>query len=404
MAAKVLKNLRILKITNKESLDIAEKENRVSQDVDFMPWAIGNSYSEIAEKIITDKNGAWNTPLHLVIGYHIPSIEANELNKISIEYLQKVAESKPLDILSITSHMQGSKLVSKILIRPYSGIVDFTGLFEQLGEKIIDEEKETTATTGQLIKPDDIEHVEYSEEQIKEHERVRKEQDDVFYSSTKEIPFLNRIDRYEPKKLPQPEDYIEAIYDLKTSDMQVSTIAEYEQFTQVFREIMTYVNGIEYYRYINVMLGEETEDSFMNFIESYVVDQYVNKHRLYREDLPIMMEKLHRGLFQFYVLQDLIDDPKVTDIKVTAPNAIRARIYGKAYISNITFIDKADYLRFINGLAIKNKISQNVPSQTFTDDTDENYIIRFSLSAAYANSDPWPYLHIRKIARKKLMS
>ena len=46
----------------------------------------------------------------------------------------------------------------------------------------------------------------------------------------------------------------------------------------------------------------------------------------------------------------------------------------------------------------------SVPSQTFTDETDDNYILRFSLTAPYITSTGYPIIHIRKIPRKKPMS
>ncbi len=397
-------NIRVLKITSKDALNKAEIDNRVSKDVDFMPWAIGTSYAEIAENIIIDKNGSWSTPLHLVITYHTPNIEANELNRQVKEFLEEYSKDIPLDILSITSHMLGTKLVSKALIRPYSGLVDFGALFDKLGESVYEEEKQVDITAGSLVIPDEIKNFKYSKEEIDKHNTIKRQQDNIFDHCSEEKPFLNSIDKYEPRNLPRPEEKLDLIYDLKTSDMKVSTIAPYDDFIDVFRDIMRYVNGIEYYSYIKVIKGDSPKEQFMDHLETYIKQSYVSTKRLYQEDLPIMMEKLERSLFQFYVLQDLIDDPNVTDIKVTAPDAIRARVKGKAYMSNITFIDKADYLRFVEALAIKNGISQNVPSQTFTDDSDKNFIIRFSLSAAYANSVEWPYLHIRKIDRKKMLS
>lgn len=135
----------------------------------------------------------------------------------------------------------------------------------------------------------------------------------------------------------------------------------------------------------------------MQFIRNYIQKTYIENQRFNPEDVEALMEKLHRALFQMYVLQDLIDDPMVTDIKVTAPDSIRARVKGKAYMSNINFIDADDYRRFVNLLAIKNRIDLNVPEQTFTDDSDPNYILRLSITAAYVNSVPWPFVPVTVI-------
>ena len=123
-----------------------------------------------------------------------------------------------------------------------------------------------------------------------------------------------------------------------------------------------------------------------------------------KEDLPALMAKLRRALFDLYIVQDLIDDPMITDVKITDPKSIRVRVHGKAYLSNITFIDTDDYIRFIQGIAVANNIDLGVPSQTFTDEQDENYILRFSLTSPYTTSTGFPIIHIRKIPRKKPMS
>lgn len=104
-----------------------------------------------------------------------------------------------------------------------------------------------------------------------------------------------------------------------------------------------------------------------------------------------------------YVVQDLIDDPKVTDIKITAPDSIRARIHGKAYLSNITFVDVNDYMRFMGSVILKNGIDTSLPTQVVTDEHDENYILRVSYTSAYINSSGLPSLHIRKVARHKML-
>lgn len=394
-------NLKMLKITNADMLDQCERENRRTETLDYMPWANGSSYKEIAEVIIKDKNGPWSTPLLLVISKHKAAIGISNINRLASEYIDKIRETAPIDVLSISSGMDGNKIKLIILLRPYNGSFDFVGFFKQIGDDLYEIEEEEEISTGNLIIPQEIQDFKYTPEQIKTHEETVEKQLSLLEQCNKEKPFLNALDKYEPKNLPMPSDNIDLIYDLKTNDMKLNIITPYEEFNKVFQEIMTYCNGIEYYRYARVMSGEETEESFMDYLESYIQTQYVNEKKFEKEDVPEMLKKLYRSLFQFYVVQDLVDDPQVTDIKITAPDSIRARIKGQAYISNIEFIDDRDYLRFVNGIAIKNHISQNVPSQTFTDIRDENYIIRFSLTAGYVNSSYLPNLHIRKIDRNK---
>ncbi len=397
-------NLKVYKIINADQLKKAENRYRKNRDEDFMPVANGGTpYLELAELIYPDQNGPWVTPLFIIICAIDPIREIDESCKNAMKYLTMRKETELIDVLSISAYMENGKIRLVILVRAYNGKINFSGFFDFIGESLYKEEENNTPVSGNLVIPDSIKSFSYTMEEIEQHEEKRKKQDRYFEKCTKERPFLNSIKEYEPLNLPSPEDTEDLIYDLVTNDMKEKTVCDYDTFTTYFREILTYVNGIEYYSYINVMVGEVSEDSFMNNIELYVSENYVMTGKLDKEDLPKMMKKLHRALFQLYIIQDLIDDPLVTDIKITAPDSIRARVKGKAYLSNINFVDKNDYLRFINGIVVKNRVSLKVPEQTFTDDSDKNFIIRYSITSDYVNAPDWPYLHIRKIDRNKPM-
>ena len=397
-------NIKVITIQSREQLIEAEKKYRDLNVRDYVAFANNTAWDEIAEVVIPDNNGVWKTPIYLIISYHDAVTGINSLCIKNMEFLTQLSKEKPLDILSVTANMsdvQDAKIVLKTLIRSYTGLINYKDFFNITNDEIYEEIKEETATSGNLIIPDEIKNFSYTDEEIENHKIAYSEQKMLYDNCSKEKPFLNQIKEYVPKKLPRPEDSIPLVYDLLTSDMRVQTLATYDNFTQIFNELLTYVSGVEYYHYVNVIQGDETEEKFMNFLECYVKSAYVDTHRLDMEDLPILMKKLYRALFQYYVVQDLIDDPMVTDIKITAPDSIRARIKGKAYLSNIHFVDEDDYKRFINGIAIKNRIRLTVPEQTFTDTRDDNYILRLSITSEYVNSVNYPYLHIRKIDRNK---
>jgi Flp pilus assembly CpaF family ATPase len=94
----------------------------------------------------------------------------------------------------------------------------------------------------------------------------------------------------------------------------------------------------------------------------------------------------------------------VTDVIISAYNDIRCRIHGKSYLSNLTFVDTDDYKRFVWGICLKTRQKMNSEDITFTYSSDDNYILRMELSPEYINSADWPYLHIRKVSRKKLLA
>lgn len=397
-------NFKVFEISDRASLEMMEKKERNtgSGSIEMIPYAQnGTSYTEIAESIVVDMEGEWKNPLMMTVSFHKAQTGARVLCKMASDFFLEEAKKKTLDILSLSACMEGTQLKLVMLFRCYQQEKpDMMSFFETVGDEIIKED-EDVIIKGQLIIPDEIKNFHYTENEIKEHDDAYKVQNEILLNATEEEPFLNSIEKYVPKQMFNPEDTVPLIYDLKTADMQLKLITPYHEFQNIFERVMIYVNGIEYYRYVAAIEEPEKEEEFMTFLEEHVRTTYVNKQLFIEEDVPALMNKLYCSLFKLYVVQDLIDDEDVTDIKITAPDSIRARVKGKAYMSNITFIDENDYKRFINAIAIRNGIVQNKPVQTFTDTKDDNYILRFSLTAEYVNSVNYPYMHIRKVARKK---
>lgn len=400
-------NIKMYVATSWDELDRLEMQWRNKTFFEHLPFAMNTPFREIAEKIIPDRKEEWASPILYAISRHGSNISSRDLLRKAEEWYKTEEGKKGLDILSMASGMEENMLMLKVLMRVNSDFPDFKAFFSFIGEDIVYHEIIAGPSSGHLVIPDEIKDFSYSESQIKEHEAAWEEQKKYLESATKEMPFLNQIDSYVPEELWKPEDTIPLLYDLKGKEMDLKTLTPYETFTKIFNEIMRYVSGVEYYHYVTVMKGDENEEEFLKFLRNMIEDDYITNQKnglhLFSEDLPAMMDKVNNALFKMYVVQDLIDDPLVTDIKITNPHSIRARIKGKAYKSNIVFVDDDDYKRFIKGICLRNNISQNVPTQTFTDSKDENYILRFSLMAPYVMSNDLPCMHIRKVSRRKMM-
>ena len=397
------KKIKTIKVSTKAGLEKVEKEFRVEGSTEIFPWAINTPFIKIAEDIIVDRMGNWTTPIFAVICRCDTSNGAYNLCRKAEKFTNETF-GNDVDILSISSYMEKKYLCLVVILRSYIGNVKrFIDFYNELGESIFEEEI-IPSTPGQLVIPDEIKNFSYTKEEIDIYKKGLAEQNKILNCSSKDKPFLNSLEHYLPHKMPRPEDKIDFIYDLEVNDRKLKIVTPYSQFISVFNEIMTRLSsGTDKYDYFAVLKGEKAKSAFMSYIEQVIEDEYVNTGRLRVEDVPILKRKLNKSLFQLYIIQDLIDDPNVTDINITAPDSIRARIKGKTYLSNISFINEADYVRFIDALAIRNNIILNVPSQTFTDDKDENYLLRFTISSEYTNSVPYPYLHIRKISRNKLL-
>lgn len=395
---KKVKKVQVVKIFSDEALEETERRFRSKDALEVISFAKNTSFPEIVKKVVPDKDGPWKNEVRMYITRHKAIIGAKQLCAKSLEYLT----TKYVDVLSMTASMDGEQLVMKVLMRIYKNkYPDFTGLFHLFGE---DGSEEDDVISGHLIIPEEIKNFKITKAQRIKHDNAIREQDLILENSSKEAPFLNQIKKYEPKNIPRPDEKIPLIYDLRTRDMKTETITPYEEFIKVFEACMVHANGISLNDYISVMKGTLEKDFFMKQMEVYIKRDFIARNILQEEDLPVLLAKIDRALFQLYIVQDLIDDPNVTDVKITAPDSIRARVQGKAYLSNITFVDENDYLRFIQGVAIKNGISLSEPQQTFTDYSDENYILRFSIISNYVSSTQCPTIHIRKVARKKLMS
>lgn len=408
--------LRVYIAENHQALADIEKQYRPPESgIELIPYALNTPYTELAEHVFVEKGvknhgTRYHYPLCLCTSTHNTVIGSRTLCQKTIEYLHKEAEKVPIDILSVSAHMEESHILLVFLVRVYLHLPEdqdrmphFRRLYRFLGEKTRPEN--TDDVPNHLVIPKGH-YYHYSEAEKKIHEQEAVRQHNLLVSSTEEKPFLNQISKYVPEALPTKNEKEECYYSLKTRQkLAQMTILDYETFTATFEDILSYVTTVEVNTYFDVLRGRKKKQELMDVIDVYIRDTYIKQRKsLPTEDVPILKQKLENALFQLYIVQELIDDPEITDIKITAPNEIRVRIKGKAYLSDVTFFDANDYLRFIRALTIKNNIDPGIPSQTFTDESDPSYILRFSLTAGYITPTGMPIIHIRKVSRKKLLA
>lgn len=394
------------KITGSSGLFKVEHLFRKFTDNEIIPYAKNTGYVELTQNVIPDKNGAWVNPVLYFECLHQSTIGVTPLCRKAKDYFDQMQDAPRVEVLSIAAGMEGSFINLTGLLRVYNGDVnnvDIYGLYEYLGEV----HRKGKEKTDKLLIPEGAVR-KISPEERAEHDELVRKQMQILDNAKDGIPFLNAITNYVPIELHEIDDRQELVYDLETRDMQISTILPYKEFIAIFQQCMRYITGVERDFYYDVMRSKEEfnqkKAEFFNVIEGYIRKTFLDTRRMTEEDLPALKAKLDRALFQLYIVQDLIDDPEITDIKITAPDSVRVRVEGRAYLSNITFIDRDDYERFIQGIAVKNNVDLNVPVQTFTDEHDSNYILRFSITAPYVTGTGLPIIHIRKVARKKLLA
>ena len=161
----------------------------------------------------------------------------------------------------------------------------------------------------------------------------------------------------------------------------------------------------ERYSYKKYQSGELSKDEFLKEVGNYLRSNFPEQMGSGAKsdwDFRAMMNRVYCAVYQYDVVQPLIDDEDTTDIKICGPDDIRVRVKGNAYISNAYFLDEDDLFRFVEGLAIRNKVNIfDYPTITFTDRHDENYILRFTVSSPSVCAVDYPYLHIRKVPKTK---
>ncbi len=106
----------------------------------------------------------------------------------------------------------------------------------------------------------------------------------------------------------------------------------------------------------------------------------------------------------YHVLEPLIKDDEISDIKVLSYNRIRVKRLGRREDSELTFASTQELKQFTEFVAAKNQvsISRTNAMQSFTDKgSSKDFILRFNISQSIINSVDTPYLHIHKIPKKK---
>lgn len=123
---------------------------------------------------------------------------------------------------------------------------------------------------------------------------------------------------------------------------------------------------------------------------------------------PEIQEQVFKGfesfVWKYDILDELITDKDISDIKVLSPDNIRIKRLGHREGANIKFRDEKHFLKFVEHVAVKNKVSisdQNA-AQNFVDKTSSNdAILRFNITTGFINSSGKPIVHIRKIPKVK---
>ena len=164
-------------------------------------------------------------------------------------------------------------------------------------------------------------------------------------------------------------------------------------------ELLNYFIHVERQTLLLVERGIKDKSELM-----LAADAYLRTRGVSAESRRRLIDHFSRFIWGYYILEEAINDKDISDIKVLSENNVRIKRKGRRMNADIRFPSKSDYKRFISMVAVKNKtnLSDVNAIQSFTDkESNSNFILRFNIATDFVNSCDVPYLHIRKIPKKK---
>ena len=180
---------------------------------------------------------------------------------------------------------------------------------------------------------------------------------------------------------------------VNTANNEIELIVLVDNIVKEFTEKRSYlINDTEN--------GKLPEESLKNEILNYVDKNGIKINETSRDEL---IKKVKDYLFGYYILQDLIDNDEISDIRVLSYDNVQVKIHGNRFPSSVKFPSKESFDIFYNYIVIKlgGVLDKKNSLQVLSDSTDKFYL-RISLSSSFVNSVDNSYISIRKIPKNKL--
>lgn len=172
-----------------------------------------------------------------------------------------------------------------------------------------------------------------------------------------------------------------------------------EEDDEIFFDALDYMTAPERNYLANIQRGTMSKEKLFTEMRAYFEDI-----GLENETIEDELEKLEKYIWGYYVIEDLINDDNISDIKIYDENNVRIKMFGKRFSGNVKFRDANDYRRFVDIVCSRNKVnlSDLDAIQIFTDiDSNDKFRLRFNLTSSIINCNKKPVVHIRKISKHK---
>lgn len=215
--------------------------------------------------------------------------------------------------------------------------------------------------------------------------------------------FTKELENNEPKKennelkKPSPE-----IKNMKEKDIIQSNTEEAKIFNSCIdyftKEQSVLVNRL------NESLSNENYIEVKNNILN-IAKTYFKNHCNDSESVDALIDRFTTYMFGYYILEPLLQDEELSDIKVYTWDNIRVKRLGKREATGLSFLSEEDYRRFTRMVCARNKINVSIINAypKFSDTINNPlFRLRINLSDGILNENNQTTFHIRLERKKKV--
>lgn len=181
---------------------------------------------------------------------------------------------------------------------------------------------------------------------------------------------------------------------VETADERKERIGKYaDQVTDYFVQIdPIQLNMLE--------RNKITKEAFTELVYDYIRSNITQDE----QDVEDTFKTFASFLWSYDIIDELIDDDEISDIKIYDWDHIRVQRLGHRETSKLKFRNPDHFKKFVEHTAIKNKASISAQNalQNFTDKySSDKAIMRFNITTPVVNSNEKYLLSIRKIPKHK---
>lgn len=183
------------------------------------------------------------------------------------------------------------------------------------------------------------------------------------------------------------------VAELERSYSSNESVALNDMLNKFIEEKSKLINAVE--------RGIESKETLKRELSNFLKQK---KYQFGEDEIEKIYRDFEIRIWGYGLLQPLIDDKDISDIRPVSAENIRIKKLGKRMPSGIKFDSEVALKDYILNIAVKNGVTLNETDalQIVTDTTSSSdFILRIDLSGECVNSNKRPYMHIRKIPKHK---